>query len=411
MIPEAKWCHVPGTENPADLGTRGLLPSQFTNWDKWFKGPEWLRQPIDETGSFKYPEAFSFPEIALKEEKKCFTINISTFEEPAVISKYSSWFKLLRVLAYCLRFVNNCSHSEKKRYDFLTTKELEKAKIKIINVVQLSAFQKEVSQLLNSRPLQTNSKILCLNPFLDKEGVLRVGGRLKNANIPEIQKHPILLPKKHFINELIINHYHVKYLHAAPQLLTCVLRQNYWLISARSSIRKVLHKCVVCCRHRAKLASQIMSELPTSRVTYTRPFHRIGSDFAGPFMIKHRTGRGQKSFKCYVCVVVCFSTRAIHLEVVEDLTSNAFIESLKRFIARRGRPVEIFSDCGTNFKGAEKEIQKCFSRFHKDESVQSYSASENIKWSSSFRRLMGIGCQVDETSPSSQYGSSDTNVP
>lgn len=380
IIPQAKWCHVPGSENPADLGTRGLLPSQLINCDQWFRGPSWLSQPIGDFEGFQSRETLSLPEIALKEEKRCYNISASTVEELAIISKYSSWSKLLRVLTYCFRFINNCLHPENKCSGFLTTEEIERTKTIIVKMIQRSEFEEDISLLLKSKPLKTSSKILCLNPFLDKEGVLRVGGRLKNAKIPESQKYPILLPRKHFINELIINHYHLKYLHAAPQLLMCVLRQHYWIIHARSSIRKVLKKCVICCRYRAKLASQIMSDLPVSRVTYTRPFHRIGVDFAGPFMVKCRAGRGRGSFKSYVCVFVCFSTHAVHLEVVEDLSTSAFLESLKRFIARRGIPTEIFSDCGTNFKGADKEIQRSFLKSQRDESVLSYTASEGIKW-------------------------------
>ncbi|XP_022909681.2 uncharacterized protein [Onthophagus taurus] len=101
-----------------------------------------------------------------------------------------------------------------------------------------------------------------------------------------------------------------------------------------------------------------MGNLPVQRVKPAPPFYITGVDYAGPFLLKDRKGRGSKMSKCYVCLFVCFVTRAIHLELVTELSSECFISALRRFVSRRGRPYQMFSDNGTNFVGASKELDR-----------------------------------------------------
>ena len=99
--------------------------------------------------------------------------------------------------------------------------------------------------------------------------------------------------------------------------------------------------------------TQIMGDLPVARIIpSSRPFFKLGVDFASPFMAKKRNGRRKRSFKVYIVIFISFATRAIHLEFASDLSSQAFIATLMRFISRRGKCVKIMSDCGTNFVGA-----------------------------------------------------------
>ncbi|GBO03254.1 hypothetical protein AVEN_74550-1, partial [Araneus ventricosus] len=179
-------------------------------------------------------------------------------------------------------------------------------------------------------------------------------GRLKNSMLTESQKHPILLPKTDHVVNLIITDYHLKLLHAGPQLIQAALREKFWILSARDAVRRVVRKCIPCFRNRPKLAEQIMGELPKSRVCPSSVFHRTGLDFAGPFLIRSSKGRGSRNTKCYICVFVCFATKAVHLEVVSDLTSRAFIACLKRFVARRASP---------HFGGLWESVVKSF-KFH-----------------------------------------------
>ncbi|GFX39845.1 integrase catalytic domain-containing protein [Trichonephila clavipes] len=186
-------------------------------------------------------------------------------------------------------------------------------------------------------------------------------------------KHPIL-PKSHYITELIVRHYHHKYLHGGSELISA-LRMQYWIISARTVIRKVMRNCVDCFRHKSVFSQQLMGDLPVSRVNLDRAFFKSGVDFAGPFQVKPRRGRGVRALKTYACIVVCFIAKAIHLELVGDLTAKSFIAVLKRFIARRGRPEELYSDCGTNFIGACRELRKWASN-----EVTDYVANKGVTW-------------------------------
>ncbi|GFT44391.1 integrase catalytic domain-containing protein [Trichonephila clavipes] len=128
----------------------------------------------------------------------------------------------------------------------------------------------------------------------------------------------------------------------------------------------------------SKIRRQIMGDLPESRVCPSSVFQRTGIDFAGPFLIRSSKGRGSRNTKCYTCVFVCLATKAVHLEVVSDLTSKAFIACLKIFMARRGKPSEIFCDQGTNFYGASRDLGKEFSQLMKEGAVYQFLVTDNI---------------------------------
>ncbi|GFX27057.1 integrase catalytic domain-containing protein [Trichonephila clavipes] len=230
----------------------------------------------------------------------------------------------------------------------------------------------EVSYLSAGKQLPSTNKLIPLTPFYDDSGIIRVGGRLKNSILADSQKHPILLPKTDHVVNLIISDYHLKLLHAGPQLLQAALREKFWILSARDAVRRVVRICISCFRNRPKFAEQIMGDLPESRVCPSSVFQRTGIDFAGPFLIRSSKGRGSRNTKCYICVFVCLATKAVHLEVVSDLTSKAFIACLKRFVARRGKPSEIFCDQGTNFYGASRDLRKEFRQLMKEDAVHQF---------------------------------------
>lgn len=154
--------------------------------------------------------------------------------------------------------------------------------------------------------------------------------------------------------------------HAGPQMLLYNTRELYWVVGGRNLAKITVHRCVICTRLRGKTLSPIMGDLPEQRITPTYPFVRCGVDYAGPVLILNRKGRGSKLIKAYICIFVCFVTRAIHLELVSDLSSDAYLLALKRFIARRGKPAEIISDNGRNFVGLANEFSKFLSNCYID---------------------------------------------
>ncbi|XP_075150876.1 uncharacterized protein LOC142224984 [Haematobia irritans] len=135
-------------------------------------------------------------------------------------------------------------------------------------------------------------------------------------------------------------------MHGGNQLMIRVIRSEFWIFRVKQLVKKVIHNCRICSIHRHRTQAQIMASLPPERTMLSRPFQNTGVDFAGPFGIKRLTARACLITKGYVCIFVCFSTRAIHLEATSDLSTQSFIAALDRFIDRRGCPEKIFSDNG-----------------------------------------------------------------
>ncbi|XP_060862525.1 uncharacterized protein LOC132939397 [Metopolophium dirhodum] len=189
-----------------------------------------------------------------------------------------------------------------------------------------------------------------------KDGLILVGGRMNNSDCLETRKHPIVLPANHKVTQLIFKQTHIEQLHSGPQALLAEVRRKYWPLRVRAVARSSVLKCIRCTRAKPRFSEPIMAALPRKRVQCMRPFSVTGVDFAGPLMI--RSGiRRVVSIKAWIAVFVCFVTQAVHLEVVEDLTSKAFIAALRWFMPRRARCNTIYSDNGTNFVGAQRELK------------------------------------------------------
>ncbi|KAF8794364.1 hypothetical protein HNY73_002352 [Argiope bruennichi] len=255
----------------------------------------------------------------------------------------------------------------------------------------------ERNSVLEKGNVLSAGKLIQLNPFLDSKGLLRVGGRNGNSSLPANVKHPLILPKQHPVTTMIIRLYHLKYLHAAVQSVHSAIRQAYWILGARSFIRKFVRNCVICARFRAEFSRQIMIDLPASRVIPGRVFLRAGADFCGSFLITPRRGRGVRPVKMYILAFVCFITKVVLLELVSGLSTDAFLAFFKRFVGHRKNPAEIFSDCGTNFVRA-KHVLKLWS----SETIGRYLAYEDVVWrtnvlsASHFGGLWKCVCEIDE---------------
>ena len=153
-----------------------------------------------------------------------------------------------------------------------------------------------------------------LNPFIDDNQLLRVGGRLQNSQSDYNSKHPFILPPKHPVSEKIITFYHTKYLHAGVSTLMALLRQKFWIIHSKSLIKLIIRKCTSCIRFNGNTLKQIMGNFPISRVNPSPPFYKTAVDYAGPYNLLTRRHRGAKTYKAYIALFVCQVTKAIHLE-------------------------------------------------------------------------------------------------
>ena len=216
------------------------------------------------------------------------------------ITRFSTLSRLQRVAAYCLRFSHNAKNPSLRRTGYLTSTELRDALHACIKIAQQQIYAQEISDLSKKGQVSAKSQLQPLHPFLDKEGFLRVGGRLQHSHLPYDSKHQLILPPAHHITELIIMNEHMRLLHAGPQLLSASLRQQYWIPRMKQVIRPVLHRFLPCFKLNAAASQRLMGQLPLARVTVAHPFVNVGIDYVGPFEIKSGNTRSRTTTKCYV---------------------------------------------------------------------------------------------------------------
>lgn len=284
---------------------------------------------------------------------------------------YSSWTKLVRVTTYVRRFADNLRRkrlSQPLVLSVLDVMELRNVAKFWFCLVQQSHFSEELRAMKRGSPVSRSSSLRALNPFRGDDNLLRLGGRLNNAAIGYSEQHPIILPK-HRISKLLVDQTHEATLHGDTQLTLRTLRQRYWILGARSLVKTRIRRCAICTRHTTASPIQMMGDLPLPCVTQSPPFSHTGVDYAGPFGITPYVGRGQKTTKHYVALFICLATKAIHLKDVDDCSTAGFIAALQRFASRRGLPSHMYSDNGTNFYGADRELQKSFTALQSDSSV------------------------------------------
>ncbi|KRY80861.1 hypothetical protein T4D_1618, partial [Trichinella pseudospiralis] len=223
-------------------------------------------------------------------------------------------------------------------------------------------------------------------PFSPTEGVSSMGlvtplkrrGRLSRAQLEEETKFPTLLPRKGMIVDLLIRREHNRQLHAGVAQTLAALRERFWILRGRSAVKRVLRTCGICRRVAARPFQQRMGDLPAIRVNPARPFSNVGIDFVGPLLVRSESSKSVIK-KAYICLFTCMVVRTIHLEIVPDQTIESFLRSLRRFVARRGRPDTIQSDNFRTFHQANAFLKHVFSG-RNWETVQRHLASERVEW-------------------------------
>lgn len=172
--------------------------------------------------------------------------------------------------------------------------------------------------------------------FLDQNNIIRVGGRLENIDLPISYKHPIVLSNKHTLTKLIISHEHIRNMHSGILSTLSIVRQNYWPLDRKQTVRGIIRKCIPCFKAKPRCENPMMGNLPSHRLSPSPPFSFCGVDFAGPFNIKDGKTRNKKIIKSYICVFICLSTKAVHIELATELSTQCFLNALRRFISRSG---------------------------------------------------------------------------
>ena len=347
-----QWHYVSSENNPADHASRGLDTEEMIN-SNWQIGPDFLRE---ETIEFNDPKV----DISIDDKEiKAYTAFCKSNknehnDEPS--KKYSSLAKLIGIYKYATKWYLKWKMKGSQKENPLNDIELQEKTLEhLIKGTQTMYY--------SCKERQSHRHLKQLH-WYQEDGIMRVGGRLENSSESHNIKHPMIVPQESYLAKLIARHYHKKTGHMGRSNTLAMLRQNgIWICGARKVVSSVIHGCIICIRFRGKPCKQQMANLPCDRVEQCPPFQNVGVDCFGPFSIKS----GRKEVKRYGLIITCLVSRAVHIEVLEDLSTDAFINALRRFIAIRGTVRIIRCDRGTNFIGAKNEFQQAFKEMDENE--------------------------------------------
>ena len=406
-----QWRYIDTSQNPADLATRRLSAPDLTGSD-WITGPSFLRSqtivlPKEEE---EIPLDVHDPEV--RKEVLAHTTNIGERRGLGTerFSRFSSLASLQRAIANLIVMVKEFLHRKSKPQDRKermtasvnnrprspTVLEQQQAIVVIIRATQGEVFREELRLQHRAHTITEenhrecnrerkrnlkNSALYRLDPFIDDDGLLRVGGRLRRSHLGYGEKHPVLIPKGHHVAKLIVRHYHNQVHHQGRQITHGTIRQaGYWLVNGSHTVSRELSSCVVCKKLRGPPLEQHMADLPVDRTEATPPFTHVGFDVFGPWLIHTRKTRGGvASSKRWGLVFTCLSCRAIHIEVLESMDTSSFICALRRFFAIRGPASMLRCDRGTNFIGGKSELDDAM-RGLDQPSLERYTKGQGCEW-------------------------------
>ena len=393
-----QWRHVPGVMNPADDCSRGISATQLSAEHRWFTGPAFLQEPES-----AWPARFTRSPSDVADESTLFIrsvqspgsvrpgeTNMDPFDD--ITTKLANIIKLQRIVAWVLRAIEIFRSCNKFRPpSYLTALEIRQAVQVLLRAAQKKAFRDDISHLSTGKRLPSNSRLLKLDPFLDEVGLLRVGGRLERGSYAYEMKHPVILPSQHPLTDMIIDRYHWRYFHSRTERLLSELRSKYWILRGRDTVKRIVNRCFTCKRKNSKPNIPLMAALPPHRLpTFpdrstsadgpsaappNRAFARTGVDFFGPFTVSIR----RSTEKRYGCLFCCLETRAVHLEMAYSLDVDSFLLAFRRFTSRRGTPLVMYSDNGTNFVAGERELREGIARWN-HEVIVDQLAQDGIEW-------------------------------
>jgi hypothetical protein len=282
-----------------------------------------------------------------------------------------------------MRFIDNL---KLKLHGPACVSDLVKAEKYLIGRAQIEGFTEEMSFLKQEKnvskdkPVKSNSQLRKLNPFLDSDGLLRVGGRIQQGSFPTEISHPAILPKGHFVSELILKHCHELCGHQGRGMTVQFVRSSgFWIVGLTSLASSVIHKCVTCRKLRGGQQVQQMCELPKDRLEAGPPFTHIGVDYFGPFFIKD----GRREVKRYGVMFTCLVSRGVHIEAASTLDTDAFINALRRFMSIRGPIRTLRCDRGTNLVGGIKQLKAALDNIN-DDQVREFLLNQSCDYITNF---------------------------
>jgi hypothetical protein len=344
----------------------------------WISGPTWLTSEKDwpqwNVSSLSQAKALHLAEISTiaAPERIPLTKDISK----VIDIRRFNWTSLIRTTACFLRQLHNFQHKKKQWIQgFLTSKELKRAEILLIASFQYHFLSEEFEYLRGDQKGRRPALVSQLDLFLDQDSLIRCRGRLQDANLPIDARNPILLPKNTEVARLIIRHHHDRRFHSGVSSTLCSIRQRYWITSIRQQVKNIVRLCTNCRRvNGPPYRAPNPAILPSHRVRGDRAFSVTGIDFAGPFTI--RALPGQQETKAYICLFTCTTSRAVHLELLEDLSTASFLMAFRSFISHHFQPKMVLSDNATTFESAARTLKKLY----ENPEVTKYFSDCQIEW-------------------------------
>ena len=397
------WC--PGLENPSDRGTRGITVKQLEKETLWFKGPDWLILSRENWPKEDFPGG---NDEALSEKRP---VTLAALEIPdktifeRLVARFSGVSNIINCVGYLNRMIKRAKEARERVQTGRMT-QLDSPRLpprshlvlkKLVDVPKITGFEwnealntcfRAVQKLhfgpewaaLTSQPteeLPKESKLEKFLPYFDQDiQLIRIKGRLQESDLPESAKHQILLPSKcDFVRKFLL-YFHRLRAHEPSLWFIAWLKQRVWILRARQEVNSARMKCLHCFKRTAKPAGQVMSSPPRSRVIISRPFSTVGLDQAGPVFVRMPDGSKEKR---WICLYTCASTRAVILDVLDNMNTNTFILSFRRFIARRGLPLEVWSDNHASLKKGNKELVTLWRMLDKMK-IEAEEQFKHVEW-------------------------------
>ena len=383
-----QWKYTPSELNPADYGSRSVTAAQLSS-TTWLEGPAFL---LNSPVQLPAQNTFDLVDPALDTEiRPVVTANLTQVTKPTLsptlFEKFSNYSGLIRAIAHLIHVAYSFAHTDHtsscRGWHLCqpTEEELIKAKVCVIKSVQSEYYKDELKCIREETKIPPSSSLWKLHPILDKDGLLRVGGRITQSDLGINFTNPLILPARHHLAVLLIRHYHETVKHQGRHFTEGAIRAaGFWLVGAKRSISSVLFKCVTCRKLRGKTECQQMGNLPPERMQVAPPFTYVGTDVFGPWeVVTRRTRGGHANSKRWAVMFSCMSTRAVHIELIETMSTDSFINALRRLFAIRGSVKQIRSDCGTNFIGASRELKMDKTSFNTKD-IESYLNKQNCSW-------------------------------
>lgn len=405
-----EWRWVPTKLNVADDATRDAPPSFDAN-HRWFRGPEFLYE-IEEN----WPKDTSPPTPTSTEDERVNHIANSKTHRLAEglpdVSRFSNWERLRYSTARVLQFIQLCRtkiekvnyrrtkrnqekdpawnkvnkkttdqktkqkpqkiSTEKRNFHPVTAEQLIRAEELLMRSSQQESFTEDIENITKEKPTDKDSRLRQLS-VVYTDGRLTLRSRIDaTAQITENVKSPMIIDGDHPTVKLWIKNVHVQLHHAGVEATVNECRQQYWVLRLRPTARTIVRRCLHCRMKTQAPPYPRTGNLPSCRLAHhRRPFTFTGLDYFGPLTVT--VGRTHQ--KRYVAIFTCLTSRAIHLELANSLSTSSAVMALRRMVARRGCPTEIWSDNGTNLTGANKELRQAI-----DTATAEEAAKRTISW-------------------------------